>query len=102
MDNKGKQIALELSEIFYNRAFEDGYNFAQLKKSPEGSYTYKQGYTNGQRDQLNELWDCARRIMFEIPLMDIEKIFGCNHWQDLFTNYTGEEIINCLRKWDKK
>ena len=50
----GVQLAIEIIEEFYNRAYKKGYEEAQLKIAPEGSFSYRQGYVNGRRDQKFE------------------------------------------------
>ena len=109
-------LADEMLKEYYDKAFEDGYQKALLNKGPEGSYTYKQGYENGRRDQkiddnkyddddiefairaariegMNDAWKCARKAILEMSNEELRRIFGVDKWQDVFRKLSGAEAV---------
>ena len=118
---RANALAQEMLVKYYEKAFEDGYQKALLKPAPEGSYTYKQGYENGRRDQKletfcddddvdfairaarlegrNDAWECARKAMLEMSNEELFKIFKVNRWQDIFEKYDGAEAVRYYNEW---
>jgi len=118
---RANMLAQEMLTKYYERAFEDGYQNALLNKGPEGSYTYKQGYENGRRDQkiddkkyddediefairaarvegMNDAWECAKKAMLELSNEELCRIFGVDKWQDIFKKLSGTEAVHKYTK----
>lgn len=51
--DRSTELFFELLKEFYEKAFQDGVNYSQIS-SPEGSFSYRNGYKNGRRDVLME------------------------------------------------
>ena len=121
--NRSYVLAQEVLDQYYKKAFEDGYQKALLNKGSEGSFSYRQGYENGRRDQkiddrifdyddidfaihtarqegLNDAWECAKRAMLEMSSEELCRTFGVEKWQDLFRELNGEQAVHKFIKYN--